>query len=333
MKKILITGVNGFVGRYLYGVLTYAGYSVRGTVRDASKALDGHATVAVGTIDAATDWSPALQDIDCVVHLAARVHVMRETAADVLAAFRIVNVDGSANLARQAAASGVKRFIYLSSIKVNGERTVDRPFSADDQPHPKDAYGQSKWEAEQALRGIGASTGLEIVIIRPPLIVGSGVKGNLWRLLRLIEKGWPLPFGSIRNGRSLVGIGNLCDLIRVCIEHSNAPGEVFLASDGDDLSTPQLLQHLAAALHKSLRLLPMPVGLLQGLGKISGMSAAIARLTGDLRVDICKNRELLGWTPPYSVTDSLRTMAEAYRDDYKRRKRSPSNQPTKPNSP
>lgn len=311
MKTILITGANGFVGRYLYEVLSAAGYSVRGSVRDASKAVNSQATIAVGAIDAVTDWSQALQDIVCVVHLAARVHVMQETEADALAAFRTVNVDGSANLARQAAAHGVKRFIYLSSIKVNGERTFDQPFSADDTPHPEDAYGQSKWEAEQALREIGAETGMEIVIIRPPLIVGPGVKGNLLRLLRLVEKGWPLPLGSIRNTRSLVGIGNLCDLIRVCIEHPHAAGEVFLSADGNDLSTPQLLQHLAIALHKPLRLLPVPVALLQVLGKISGTSAVIARLTGNLRVNIDKNRKLLGWIPPYQVAAAIQEMGSA----------------------
>lgn len=314
MKRILITGANGFVGSYLCEVLTHAGYIVRGGVRDAAAQTPHCPSVVIGTIDAATDWTAALQDIDCVVHLAARVHVMHETAVDALAAFRRINTAGSANLAKQAATHGVKRFIYLSSIKVNGERTLARPFAADDPVHPEDAYAQSKWEAEQALRAIGAATGMEMVIIRPPLVYGPGVKGNVLRLLRLVDKGWPLPLGSVRNARSLIGIGNLCDLIRVCIAHANAAGEVFLTADGDDVSTPQLLRHLARALHKPLRLLPVPVALLHGAGKLCGASAAITRLTGDLRVDIGKNREWLGWMPPHSVEEGLREMADSYKN-------------------
>jgi UDP-glucose 4-epimerase len=313
MKKILITGANGFVGNDLRGVLANAGYLVRGSVRDAATQTPHCTSVAVGAINAATDWSAALHGIECVVHLAARVHVMHEAAADALAAFRTVNVDGTVNLARQAAANGVTRFIYLSSIKVNGEATFARPFFADDPVHPEDAYAQSKWEAEQALRNIGTTAGMDIVVIRPPLIYGPGVKGNLLRLLRLVDKRWPLPLGRVQNARSLVGIGNLCDLIRVCIEHPHAAGEIFLAADGDDVSTPQLLRHLAEALDKRILLLPVPVAVLHGLGKLFGVSDAIARLTGDLRVDIGKNREFLDWTPPYPLAEGLREMAKAYK--------------------
>jgi UDP-glucose 4-epimerase len=316
MKSILITGVNGFVGSFLSGVLATAGYEVRGSVRDPATAPTHCATVAVGEIHAATDWSRALPGIDCVVHLAGSAQAARASAANALVGLRPVNVDGAANLARQAAACGVKRFIFLSSIKVNGERTAAYPFQADDPAHPEEPYAQSKWEAEQALREIGAATGMEIVVIRPPLIYGPGAKGNVLRLLRLVDKRWPLPLGGIRNARSLVGIGNLCDLIRVCIEHPNAAGEVFLASDGDDLSTPQLLRYMAEALHRPLRLLPVPVAVLHGLGKLCGVSASVARLTGDLRVDIGKNRERLGWIPPYPVVEGLREMAEAYKNPH-----------------
>jgi nucleoside-diphosphate-sugar epimerase len=312
MKRILITGANGFVGRYLVQVLAKADYDVCCGIREGEATIGDCQIIAVGNINGTTDWREALNGVDCVVHLAARAHMIRDTAADSLAAFRAVNVDGSANLAKQAAANGVRRFIFLSSIKVNGERTFGRPFAADDAVHPEDPYAISKWEAEQALRQICAATNMELVVIRPPLIYGPGVKGNLQRLLRLIERGWPLPLGSIQNSRSLVGIGNLCDLIRLCIEHPAAAGEVFLASDGEDISTPQLLRYLAAGVNKPLMLLPVPVHLLVALGKILGAGAAIARLTGDLRVDITKNRELLGWAPSITFTAGISKMTVAY---------------------
>ncbi|MCU7858123.1 MAG: NAD-dependent epimerase/dehydratase family protein, partial [Candidatus Thiodiazotropha sp. (ex Lucinoma borealis)] len=264
--------------------------------------------VAVGNIDNGTDWHTALDGIDTVIHLAARVHVMQESEADPVSAFRQVNVDGSCALARQAAVAGVRRLIYISSIKVNGERTRGTPFCADDDTTPEDPYGQSKWEAEQALKEIAQKTGLELVIIRPVLIYGSGVKGNLQRLTGLIRRGLPLPLASVSNRRSLLSIDNLLDFLRCCIDHPAAAGEVFLVADGNDLSTPQLIRKLATAMGLSARLIHMPVGLLQFAGRITGRSAIIERLTDDLQVDIEKNKKLLGWKPVIDVDSALAAM-------------------------
>ncbi|MCU7867521.1 MAG: SDR family oxidoreductase [Candidatus Thiodiazotropha sp. (ex Lucinoma borealis)] len=308
MNSVVVTGASGFIGQHLCQYLVSQGYKVRAAMRCHCRGWKVCDQVAVGNIDNGTDWHTALDGIDTVIHLAARVHVMQESEADPVSAFRQVNVDGSCALARQAAVAGVRRLIYISSIKVNGERTRGTPFCADDDTTPEDPYGQSKWEAEQALKEIAQKTGLELVIIRPVLIYGSGVKGNLQRLTGLIRRGLPLPLASVSNRRSLLSIDNLLDFLRCCIDHPAAAGEVFLVADGNDLSTPQLIRKLATAMGLSARLIHMPVGLLQFAGRITGRSAIIERLTDDLQVDIEKNKKLLGWKPVIDVDSALAAM-------------------------
>ena len=239
--------------------LAKQGMTVRAAVRTGCAAKSQSLAVQtseVGDIHADTDWTAALAGVTQVVHLAARVHVMRDISSDPLAAFRAVNTAGTENLARQAVASGVRRFVYVSTIKVNGERTLGRVFRADDNPQPQDAYAQSKLEAERALNQIGQRTGMETVIVRPPLVYGPGVKGNFLSMLRVLRQGWPLPLASCRNRRSLVGLTNLVSLLEKCVQHPAAAGQVFLVADGEDLSTPELLRKVAQALNKQARLLP-----------------------------------------------------------------------------
>jgi nucleoside-diphosphate-sugar epimerase len=308
VNNILVTGANGFVGEHLCRYLCSNGFGVRAAVRQNMPDWQLCEQTAVGEIDGTTDWGRALDGMDAVVHLAARVHVMQESEADPLAAFRRVNVAASTALARQAAETGVKRLIYLSSVKVNGERTLGEPFNADDEPMPQDAYGISKWEAEQALRLIAEQTGLELVILRPVLVYGAGVKGNLERLMALIRRDLPLPLAGIVNRRSFLSIQNLLDFIRCCIQQPNAAGEVFLIADGEDLSTPELIHKMAQAMNCRARLFPVPVSLLRLGGRLTGRSSMITRLTDDLQVDLAKNRTQLGWTPVMSVDRALQEM-------------------------
>ncbi|MES9828518.1 MAG: NAD-dependent epimerase/dehydratase family protein [Candidatus Thiodiazotropha sp.] len=308
MNTILVTGANGFVGEHLCRYMLSRGYGVRAVLRQRSPHWQLCEQVAVGDIDGATDWSSALDGMDTVVHLAARVHVMRESESDPLAAFRRVNVAGSAALARQAAEAGVKRMIYLSSVKVNGERTHGEPYRADDEPRPEDAYGISKWEAEQALFRVAEQTELELVIVRPVLVYGAGVKGNFERLMRLIRRDVPLPLGGISNRRSFLSIQNLLDFLHCCVVHPDAAGEIFLAADGEGLSTPDLIRKLAHAMDCRARLYPVPLTLLRFGGWLTGRSSMIARLTEDLQVDLSKNRERLGWAPVMEMDRALSEM-------------------------
>jgi nucleoside-diphosphate-sugar epimerase len=244
---------------------------------------------------------------DVLVHLAARVHVMRDTAVDALAAFRAVNVQGTLNLARQASASGVKRFVFISSVKVNGEAThKGRPFTAEDLAAPQDAYGISKMEAEQGLRQIAAETGLEVVIIRPTLVYGPGVKANFAALMRAVQRGYPLPLGAVHNQRSLVALDNLVDFIITCITHPQAANQTFLVSDGQDLSTTELVRGMAQAAGVPARLLPVSVWALHAGASLLGKGDVVQRLCGNLQVDISKARSLLGWVPPVSLEEGLR---------------------------
>ena len=303
---ILVTGFSGLAGMRVCQRLAHDGVSVRGVVRSPASAGTFCQQVAVGFIGQATNWQQALLNVDCVVHCAARVHVMHESESDPLTAFRSVNVDGTLNLARQSAAAGVRRFVFISSVKVNGESTqAGCAFTEADLPNPQDAYGHSKHEAEQGLRQIATDTGMEVVIIRPPLVYGPGVKANFAALMRAVQRGWPLPLGAVHNQRSLVALDNLVDFIVTCLAHSEAANQTFLISDGHDLSTPELVRDMAQAAGVSARLLLVPMWALRAGAAMLGKRHAMQRLCGNLQVDISKARTLLGWVPPISVAQGL----------------------------
>jgi UDP-4-keto-D-QuiNAc 4-reductase len=311
--KVLVTGASGFVGSALCAHLVAEGYAVRGTVRNTQgKPLPGVEYQIVPDISIGPKWREVLTDINVVVHCAARVHVMKEESVDPLATFREVNVKGTACLAEQAVDSGVKRFIYISSIKVNGETTTEHPFKADDKPAPQDPYGISKWEAEQVLWEIAEKTSLEVVIIRPPLVYGPGVRVNFLRLMQGIMSGVPLPLGSIDNLRSIVALDNLVDLIETCMNNPHAINQTFLVSDGDDLSTKALFQRTAVALGRPVRLISVPVFLLWAIADLFGKSGFAQRLCGSLQVDISKTQDRLSWSPPISVDEALHKTAKHF---------------------
>ncbi|MBM6446964.1 SDR family oxidoreductase [Pseudomonas sp. MIL9] len=319
-KAFLVTGGSGFLGRALIERLArYPDCSVVAPLRDQSITLaTGVRSLPMSDLNGTNDWQTALTGIDVVVHTAARVHVMNDLAHDPLAAFRQVNVEATLNLARQAAACGVKRFIFISSIKVNGEGTdLGAPYHADDLPAPIDPYGISKLEAEQGLSALAAATGMEVVIIRPVLVYGPGVKANFLSMMRWLYRGVPLPFGAVQNQRSLVALDNLVDLIVTCSDHPAAANQVFLASDGEDVSTTELLRKLAASLGKPARLLPVPAGLMSGVATMLGQRALADRILGSLQVDISKNRQLLGWTPPVTLEQALALTAQHFLDSRK----------------
>ncbi len=313
---ILVTGANGFVGSALCRAFSERGYRVRGAVRTADRISPGSTAtseiIAVGDIGPATDWHAACSDVDCVVHLAARTHVLRNTGVNSLDEYRRVNVEGTKRLAQSAARSSVKRFVFVSSIKVNGESTGVHPFTESDPPRPEDAYGISKWEAEQALWRIAGESGMEAVVLRPPLVYGPGVKGNLLQLMRAVARGWPLPFASIRNRRSLVFVGNLVDAILVSAESPVAPGNTYLISDGEDISTPDLVRAVAKALEVPARLFPCPAALLKIAAGTAGRSGAVSRLTGSLQIDSSKIRRELDWKPHCRLAEGLARMAQWY---------------------
>jgi UDP-N-acetyl-alpha-D-quinovosamine dehydrogenase len=310
--KVLLTGASGFVGKGCSEALGRA-HCVLNAVRVRSGFQH---QVIIPSIDAGTQWAEALVACDIVIHCAARVHVMNESVSDPLQAFREVNVEGTANLARQAAAAGVKRFIFLSSIKVNGEFSgLGAPFTSSDEPAPEDPYGVSKTEAEQALKDICAETGMEYVIIRPPLVYGPSVKANFLSMLKWVARGVPLPLGGIRNNkRSLVYVENLVDLIKVCIEHSAAANQTFLVSDDDDVSTRELLERVAKALGVKSRLLPIPLSWLGFAGKLLGKKDIEQRLSSSLQVDISHTKNTLDWQPRYSMEEGLAKTAAWYKE-------------------
>ena len=308
--KVMVTGASGFLGQKLRLVLEEAGFEVVPVFRtrqpDREKGIRN--AVFGKIIDATTDWTNELFDVDVVIHLAARAHVMQDDEADVLSRFREINVEGTKNLAKQAAHSGVKRLIYLSSIKVNGEETNDQPFSFNQTPNPKDSYGLSKMEAEDALREMEETMDMGVVIIRPPLVYGPGVKGNLLTLVNMIKKGIPMPFGAVDNRRDLVSIYNLCDLIRVCILHPAAPGKAFLVSDNESISTAELIQYIAKGLNQNARLFSVPVWTLRFLAGLLGRTRKVEKLTRDLQIDMSATQHVLDWVPPLTVAESFRKM-------------------------
>ena len=314
--RVLVTGASGFVGSRVVERLLDDHKSVTVTTRSCVAVNRGDMrSVTIPGLDGTTDWREALADVQSVVHCAARVHVMRESSSDPQAEFRRVNSDGTIALARAAARVGVSRFVFVSSIKVNGESSVPgRPFVESDAPSPVDPYGMSKWEAEQGLRSISESTGLPLVIVRPPLVYGPGVRANFLRLARWVARGVPLPLGSVtENRRTFVALENLVDLLKLVLWHPEATGETFLAGDGEDLSTAELLRRTAAAMGRRARLLPIPVGVLESVADGLGIADMFARLTGTLQADTAKARNRLGWSPPLSVDEGLREAVASLR--------------------
>lgn len=314
--KILITGANGFVGLPLSQYLTAAKHQVVAAVRshDSLTSVSPHIQLkAIGDIDDITDWKDCLGDVECVVHLANRAHVMSNQSSNPLALYRKVNTEGTLNLARQAATVGVKRFIFISSIKVNGELTLPgQALTHKDQHVPVDPYGLSKYEAELGLKLIAEQTGLELVVIRPPLIYGPGVKANFLKMMQWVEKGIPLPLGVIQNQRSMLGLDNLINFIELCLTHPNAAGQIFLVSDDHDVSTTELLKEIAAAMHRPSRLLSMPQCLIEKLLILLGQRRISERLCGSLQLDISLAKKLLSWGPPHTFRDQLSKTALDY---------------------
>jgi nucleoside-diphosphate-sugar epimerase len=314
---ILITGATGFVGSALVSELSGKGYSIVASVHsELTIPLLHNVKHIIGSMDPDTNWVENISNIDVVVHTAARVHIMDDTTADPLTEFRSVNTTGTINLARQAADSGIKRFIFLSSIKVNGEMTSEgQPFKSNDTYIPTDPYGLSKYEAEQGLLAIAKETGMEVVIIRPPLVYGPNVKANFASMIKWINKGVPLPFGAIHNQRSLVALDNLVDFIALCADRVKSPkaaNEVFLISDGEDVSTTTLLQKVARAFGKKPRLIPVPVWLMTFSARLIGKEDLANRLFGSLQLDSSKTRELLDWKPVVTMDEQLKKTADAY---------------------
>ncbi|WP_347930071.1 SDR family oxidoreductase [Pseudomonas helvetica] len=319
-RKILVTGATGFLGNALARCFcALPDTSVVAPVRNMdSKLPETVSKIYISNIDNTTDWATSLSGVDVVVHAAARVHVMHEDPAQSLEKFRAINVQGTLNLARQAIQAGVKRFVFISTIKVNGETTAPGTvFSADDIPMPSDPYAISKYEAEQKLLELAKTGVIELVIVRPVLIYGAGVGANFQQMMCLLAKGVPLPFGAVRNHRSLVSLENVVDLIKTCIDHPRAVNQVFLVSDDEDVSTTQLMRRLITYLGVKTWLAPVPAGLLVFLAGLMGRRSMAQRLFGSLQVDIKKNRELLGWRPPGSLDDGLKLTAQHFLESRK----------------
>ena len=309
-QVVLVTGATGFIGGHLLPSLS--GNPVRVALRSAGQNAGPRADrIYVGDVNGRTEWTGALAGVRCVVHMAAHVHAMKQTADD-RRSFHEVNALGTERLALAAAAAGVRRFIFVSSIKVNGESTTDRPFSASDEPHPVDAYGISKWEAEQRLFRVAADANMEAVVVRPTLVYGSGVGGNFLKLLSWVDKGVPLPLRSIANARSVLNVWNLCGLLARMVEIPAIDSGVFLVSDGLELSTPELIRRVAAAMNRSARLVPVPATLLKAAGALTGTSSSIDRLCDSLTVDITPTCQYLDWRPSVSTEEGLIRTARWY---------------------
>jgi nucleoside-diphosphate-sugar epimerase len=320
-STVLVTGANGFIGQHLCMVLERAGYRLRRAARSCptQAKLPQHEWFEIGDIGPMTDWTDALRGAQAVVHLAAQVHRLHSKSSSAHEYFR-VNAEGTEALAVQACAAGVERFIYLSSSKIHGESTGERPFRVDDIPSPEDAYGKSKLAAETALRRIADRDQMGWIIVRPPLVYGPGVGANFYRLLTLVDLQVPLPFKSVQNRRSLVSIGNLCEFLLHILGHNDAVSRAFLISDGDDLSTNELVQKIATSIGKRPLLFPMPITVLAAAGKIFGFDAEVARLTKSLQLDISQTRSILGWQPPETVDSAISIVADWYLSKGKRRR-------------
>lgn len=319
--KILVTGASGFVGVPLSRHLLTIGHQVVGAVRSHYSLPPVSSKIqmkVIGDIDERSDWRDCLSGVECVIHLANRAHVMCEQSKNPLALYRKVNTEGTLNLARQAAEMGVRRFIFISSIKVNGESSSSgQVLTPRDQYIPLDPYGLSKYEAELGLKLVAQKTGLEVVVIRPPLIYGPGVKANFLRMMSWVEKGVPLPLGSINNQRSMLGLDNLINFIEVCLTHADAVGQIFLVSDDQDVSTTGLLKEIASAMNRSSRLLSIPQYIVEKLIILFGQRHISERLCGSLRLDISLAKERLSWKPPYTFKDQLRKTVLDYLSRYK----------------
>ena len=310
MKRVLVTGATGFVGRVLCETLAQSGYTVRAALRDDRPVGSAIAEKAVvGDIGSMTDWRVTLDDVDFVIHAAARAHVIHD-APHSAGLYMSINAEGTECLANAAARSGVQRFVYLSSIKVNGEETHGHAYTPDDDPRPQDPYGKSKWLGEKAVTRVAAETGMSAVIVRSPLVYGPGVRANFLRLLQIVDAGWPMPLGAIDNKRSLVSVWNLCDLLAHLLTNLAASGGTWMAADSEDLSTPELVRRIGRAMNRRVRLVPVPVGLLKACGGLLGRRAEIGRICGSLVVDASLTRMKLGWAPPTTIDDALqRTVA------------------------
>lgn len=314
--KVLVTGASGFVaGAVLSRWAPNPQYQIKAALRRKRSEIPHRVSlVEIDDLGPKTDWKAAVSGMDAVVHTAGRVHVMNEPASDPLGEFRRVNVEGTWNLACQAAAAGVRRFIYISSVKVNGEGNLsERPFTETDPPHPQDAYGLSKWEAEQALMKVSGETKLEVVILRFPLVYGPRMKGNMPRLFWLADRGLPLPFQRVRNRRSLLYVGNAVSAISESLSHPNAAGATFMVSDGEPVSTPELIRRIASVLNRPVRLIPFPTSVLRSAGRLIRRSEEVNRLLDSLIMDSSKIGRILNWSPPYTLDQGLKETANWYK--------------------
>jgi nucleoside-diphosphate-sugar epimerase len=314
LSIVLITGADGFVGKALCAEMFSRGWKVRAAVRSRKKIKNFPEEIQIietGSIGPDTEWTHALDNVDSVVHLAGRVHVMDDSSSDLISEYRIINTAGTGKLARSAASSGIRRFVFMSTIKVNGEgREV--PYREDDIPEPADPYGISKWEAEQIIKIIANETGMEAVFIRAPMVYGPEVKANFLKLLKAVDRGIPMPVAGVKNKRSMIYQGNLVDVIMTCLTHPEAGQKTYLVSDGYDVSTPELIRQIGGALGKPARLFYMPMFMLRLAGIITGKSKEIERLTGSLTVDSSRIRKELGWNPPFTLAQGLKQTAEWY---------------------
>jgi nucleoside-diphosphate-sugar epimerase len=311
--RILLTGASGFVGRATLRAALAAGHEVRAVVRQGAAPAPPAQVVRISDLASYTGWCDAVDGVDAVVHLAARVHVMRNRGADSMAAFRAVNVEGARQVAGAAAEAGVRRFVFVSSVKVHGEASHDAPLTADSPLAPSDAYGCSKAEAEDALREMESRTGVGVAVVRPPLVYGPGVRANFLTLLKAVSRGWPLPLGCVDNRRSLIYVDNLADLLLLAAVHPAAAGRAFLAADGPAVSTPELIRQMGKALGRPVKIPAVPESWLRLAGRVTGHSAAIDRLLGSLEVDDFPTRDILGWCQPVTAEDGLRRTADWFR--------------------